>query len=817
MTSRRRLVISVAAIAILLLLGRAIAAVALDYDWYAALGASAVWRARAISIVLTASVTAALGTLFAFANLLAVRGSVVSLVLPRRVANLEIGEEVPRRYLLAGTVFASLLIGAALTEIGEWQPVARFIYGDAFGESDPYFNRDLGFFANWLPVERSLYFWALLATLLVAAVVIFLYALTPSLRWERGTLRVSQYVRRHLTMLATTLLILLAWSYRLDAFSLLGNGSGALGEFSYVDHRVLVPANVLLSIVTLAGSLALLWTGWAGQLRAAFATVSALLLLSLGLHELAPAIARRFAGEQDPVVRERPYLATRAAYTRRAFALEQLVSPADTGLARTVAHVAPSWDDAALLRAAARARGGEAAPTLGARVLPSGELAGLVVVRGTAADGSDWGAQYFSLSRADERGAPVMIDVRGAPTNEWLSLAPVVVVDSGDGYALLPDSAHRLAGIPLGDGVGRLVPAWALQNFRIVSEDLPHPSPRLIVHRSARRIVEAVAPLFDQGSQVTPAIDGDTLLWMIDLYATAPDYPLSAHVTLDGDEQAYLRHAATAIVNSATGSVRLVADSIALESDPLTRGWRRRFPGLFVSAAQLGSAIAEQIPPPLRSGRAQRDAFAMAGTVTEGMAERRVPPTDGADSGFAAPSQARFATAANVVALSLPVLRGEDRLDGVVVVRGGAAQSSNWVPDTTGIRWASSIDRLRGADSTSATQARDARIAHGPVRAIPGADGLTLTQSAYLVRAQNPPSLLGVAALHADSLRAAKTLLAAYGELPDAIAPRTAPVDLRIAAAALYDSLRADQRRGDWHAYGDHWDALGRLLGRAPR
>lgn len=816
MTSRRRLVVSVAVVAILLLLGRAVAAAILDYDWYAALGASAIWRARSLSMLITAAVTASMGTLFAFANLYAVRGSVVSLVLPRRVANLEIGEEVPPRYLLAATIFVSLLLGAALTEI-EWQPVARFIYGDAFGETDPYFGRDLGFFAHWLPLERSLYLWALLATLLVAAVVVFLYALTPSLRWERGTLRVSQYVRRHLTMLAMTLLLLLAWSYRLDAFSLLGDGSGTLGEFSYVDHRVLVPANLLLSVLTLAGALALLWTGWAGQLRAAFATVSGLLLLSLGLHQLAPAFARRFAGQQDPVVRERPYLATRAAYTRRAFALEQLVAGGDSAVAHDVPRATPSWDDAALLRAASRSRGGEAAATLGSRVLPSGELASLVVVRGDAADGSDWGAQYFSLSRADERGAPIMVDARGAATTEWLALAPVIVVDSGDGYTVVADSARRVAGVPLGDGVGRLVPAWALQNFRLLTGDLPHPSPRLLVHRSARRIVEEVAPLFEQGREVTPAIDADTLLWMIDLYTVAPDYPLSAHVVLDGEEYAYLRHAATAVVNSATGRVRLVADSLALASDPFTRGWRRRFPGLFVTPAQVGAAIAEQLPPPLRSGRAQREAFAIAGTVTEGVAERRVPSADGADSAFAGAGQSRFAVGNGALALSLPILRGEDRIDGVIVVRGGAGRGSTWVPDTTGIRWASSIDRLRGSDSTSASQAREGRIAHGPVRAVPGVGGLTLAQSAYLVRAQNPPSLLGVAVLRSDSLRAAKTVLAAFGQLPSAVTSRASPVDLRAAASAIYDSLRADQRRGDWRAYADHWDSLGRLLGRPPR
>ncbi|HWE41390.1 MAG TPA: UPF0182 family protein [Gemmatimonadaceae bacterium] len=816
MTSRRRLIVSVAAIAIVLLLGRAVAAAALDYAWYDGLGAGAVWRARAVSTLVTAAVTASLGTLFAFANLLAVRGSVVSLVLPRRVANLEIGEEVPPRYLLAASLFAALLLGAALTEV-RWQPLARFVYGDAFGENDPYFGRDLGFFAHWLPLERSLYLWALLATLLVAAVVVFLYALTPSLRWERGTLRVSQYVRRHLTMLAATLLILLAWSYRLDAFSLLGSGSGALGEFSYVDHRVLVPANVLLSVLTLAGALALLWTGWAGQLRAAFATVSALLLLSLGLHQLAPAIARRFAGQQDPVVRERPYLATRAAYTRRAFALAQLAGGSDSVIARNPGRATPSWDDGALLRAGSRSRGGDATSTVGGRMLPSGEPAALVVVRGTAADGSDWGAQYFSLSRADDRGAPVMIDARGAPTSDWIALAPVLVVDSGDGYAVVADSSRRVAGVPIADGVTRLVPAWALQNFRLLSEDLPHPSPRLVVHRSARRIVEAVAPLFEQGTHVTPAIDGDTLLWMIDLYTTAPDYPLSAHVVVEGTELAYLRHAATAVVNSATGRVRLVADSLATDNDPLTRGWRRRFPGLFVTTAQLEADVGEQLPAPVRSGLAQREAFAMAGTTTEGVAERRSPASDGADSVFAGAGPARFATGRGALALSLPILRGEDRIDGVIVVRGGVSRGSRWVPDTAGIRWARSIDRLRGADSTGAAQPRDARVAHGPVRVIPGEDGLTLTQSAYAVRAQSPPSLLGVAVLHGDSLRVGKTVLAAYGELPNTIAPPASRVDLRVAASALYDSLRADQRRGDWRAYADHWEALGRLLGRPPR
>ena len=47
---------------------------------------------------------------------------------------------------------------------------------------------------------------ALTTVLFATVVVIFFYALTPSLRWDRGTLYVSHYVRRHLAALGAVLL-----------------------------------------------------------------------------------------------------------------------------------------------------------------------------------------------------------------------------------------------------------------------------------------------------------------------------------------------------------------------------------------------------------------------------------------------------------------------------------------------------------------------------------------------------------------------------------------------------------------------------------
>src|SRR5205085_4203406 len=133
---------------------------------------------------------------------------------------------------------------------------------------------------------------------------------------------ISGYVRRHLAMLAGALLLVLAWHYRLEMYTILGNGSSADAAFTYVDHRVSIPASLLLSLITLGAGLTVLWAGWTGQMRLAFAGLSGVIVAVLAARQMAPFIAKRAVTDRDPVARERPYEATRAGYTRRAFAVD---------------------------------------------------------------------------------------------------------------------------------------------------------------------------------------------------------------------------------------------------------------------------------------------------------------------------------------------------------------------------------------------------------------------------------------------------------------------------------------------------------------
>jgi uncharacterized membrane protein (UPF0182 family) len=321
-STRRRLLVGVVIAAVALIGGRAASVLYADYTWYDALGASPLWRERTGDLVLIYGIGSVIAVLVAFLNLSALGRSIGVLTLPRRLANVEFGEAVPRKYIDRFAFLLSIAIAAAVTPVlPPWTSLALARLRVSFREADPYFQHDLAFYTTWLPFEKAAYSWAMLLTVGVSLVVVILYSLTPGLRWERAGLRMSARVRRHLSVLAALLLLITMWSYRLQSYDLLIRGSGERGVFSYVDHQWLLPGLLLLSIATAAAAITVLLSGWTGQLRTSFIAVTVIVVLSVTVQEIVPLLVRRFTSRETQMVRERPYIATRGEFTRRAYAL----------------------------------------------------------------------------------------------------------------------------------------------------------------------------------------------------------------------------------------------------------------------------------------------------------------------------------------------------------------------------------------------------------------------------------------------------------------------------------------------------------------
>lgn len=820
MTRRRWLLLSLGAAAVLLIVGRAVAAVYADYLWYEALGAVALWKTRMAAVAILRGGSFIVATLFAFVNLYAVRRSVVSLVFPRRLGNLEIGEEVPGRYLLVAAIALSLMLGLALAmSSDDWTSLVLASSGKPFDESDPFFGNDLGFFTYWLPLENAIWMWAFFLVIVVSVAVVLLYALTPSLKWQRGGFYASTYVRRHFTVLVGLLLLMLAWSFRLDMYTLLIDGSGPEGAFGWVDHHVGVPADLILSLATLGAALIVLWTGLAGRMRLAGIAVLTTIVLSLLGREIAPAIAAHTATDAHRALREQSYAATRATYTRRAFGVDVMPRADSTMEFARIADALPAisiWDATALSRTTdvGRAAADDRGVPIGWRVVDGALVADVINAPPPGASvRSPWTAARILAGGADERGAPVRIDAADGTANDDIPVEAPLVYPGAPAMSIAPDSLRRISGTPLESGLARTAIAWSAQNFKLLTGELPQPNPTVIVHRDIRDRVDRYVPFFAQGRYIEPLLLGDSLYWVVDLYSASDSYPLSRHAFVAGDDRAYLRHAATAIVHAGTGDIVVVADSVL---DPIAATWVHNLPSLFGTWNTLPSKLRTMLPAEVDGLFAQANAYGRYGARGESTAARRVPTVDGADSAlvgdplpFALTSRAEPS-----VAMALPLVDETDRLRGLLIGTGGVTRQTGWYPlANPGSRWAAILDRLRTVDSAGSA-AREGPLARGRVRALPVKGGIAFVQPSYRWRSQTTPTLNRVALLAGDTVRAISPpiVVASRPAAPPAGAPVVASGNQQV-AATLYAAMRDALRRGDWAAFGRAFEALGRVLG----
>ena len=813
MTGRRVFGGTVAATALVLLLGRWSAALYTEHSWYVSLGAEDVWRAKvATSTILTAG-SFVIVALFAFVNLYAVRQSVVSLVLPRRLANIEIGEEVPSRYLLAAVAGLSVVLGAALTFSSDhWYGALLASTGKPFGEADPYFGADLGFFVYWMPFETAVHVWSIIVLVSITAFVVALYALTPSLRWDRGTLYVSTYVRRHFTMLGAVLLLVLAWSYRLGMYRLLTYGGGPAGVFTSVDHR-LVPAMLLLSVVTTGAAIVVAWSGWTGQMRLAFAAVSSVLVLSLASRTVAPLVMRRSLDPAARSVQEWPYIATRLNFTRRAYGVDRMHAEllgVGFGTASDAASHLALWDGATLARAVERPPRMRVVGDRAAWLATPTGMNALLVERGseTSPDSRDvWSIGRFDPTVADERGLPVRVPGETGAANE-LVVGDPAVYDSAPSYTVLSDSLRQLAGVEMVSTRSRLMYAWSLQNFRLLFGELPPNRPVMVQRRAVRDRLRALVPFLEQGSEVVPVVAADTLYWVVELYAASGSYPLSQRFTVLGEERSYLQHAATALVHAASGRVRFIAVSAP---DPITMSWVAQFPQLFRQASTLSPVLRALLPPVTDGARTQALAFAAAGFRGDSLEVKHVATPDGADSTGAArePAHVVLPAAAGVSSI-WPLLDSTERVRGVVVASGGPSRATSWLPlASDGKRWGAVVDLLRMADSAQ----HESGTVRAPLRVVPLGERALYVQPIFQWRPGASPTLARIVAYAGDSVRVGATLAAALGvptsDRSGGAASAPAP---RLRADSLYRAMRDALGRGDWTAFGRAFDALGSVL-----
>jgi len=316
---------------------------ATDWLWFEEVGYPSVFTTRLATALKLGGLGALLFFMVLYTNLRWARAARPRLVLisERTLLNPEEREAVERLMrpaLFWGTLFLSLIAGLMVG--GRWMLWLQLRHGVPFGQEDPLFGRDIGFYVFawpfWMWLVRAAF--AALGGVAVAVVLVYLYE--EAIQIQEEAIVFAPRARNHLLFLAALLLFVRAAFYGLSRFSVLYSLRGVVqGGAGYAAVHAQLPVISLLTGLCVLAGLACLYGMGQRSTRPAVYTVLAVLLVALVGWKAYPQMIQRIVVQPNELERERPFLehhirATRAAYgldniQTRSFAASQNLTPAD--------------------------------------------------------------------------------------------------------------------------------------------------------------------------------------------------------------------------------------------------------------------------------------------------------------------------------------------------------------------------------------------------------------------------------------------------------------------------------------------------------
>lgn len=625
--TQKMIALSIGGMALLVVLARVAASVALDRWWFDTVTDAPVWSTR---VWAQAQLVVA-----ALLLVLLLVGSVIPLaarvertndpaVRPRYLLRYHQRMGPAHRWLLLTVVAytAWKAVGAAAVH---WQAWLLFRHGSGLSVDVPRIGGDLGFHLFRLPfldAASSIVRAVMLTALLLAAAAHFL---AGSLRAPWSRVASSPGAVIHLGLLAT--LLMAAQAVHEAVVMRAATATAAAGGFAgpgYTEVTALRPGLLLAAVTLIAlGFTTVRATGtrrWRPVLVVAAAAAAvhllAVVLVPLGVERylVAPAAAQRqlWSIEENLVA------------TRSAFGLDT-VEPRGQG------ELAAGADDPAIalfpessLPASLQVLVG----TPGTRITDVDLLAlptqsGDELVYAAARSSSrpelpeqGWVQEHLAYTHGD--GVPLIAADRTAPDGrpdltpiggfEATASAPLYFGEGLDGWYAITGTRRDEVGGAEYDGPGVAIGSFGRRLALALTTGEAQPvftseltgDSVLLYRRGLHERLDALAPFLTWDSDPYPVFDGERVLWLVDGYTTASTYPFSqplpdAASGLPGGIN-YLRLAVRATVDAGDGTVRLYrADH---DDDPILAAWVDVFPGLFDDLDRMPSEVARQLRYP---------------------------------------------------------------------------------------------------------------------------------------------------------------------------------------------------------------------------
>ena len=469
-----------------------------------------------------------------------------------------------------------LSLGAAWRGAADWEQVLQFLNPSSFGQTDPIFNQDIGFYLFRLPLWQSLQsnlvglvVWALLLALAV-------YALKGEIRPERGwKYFLTGEAKTQICLLLAALSLLLAWGFWLERYALLYSDAGVIFGAGYTDVHARLQAYWMMGFVTLSIAVLFVLALWRSGFSLPIFGMGLYLAVLIVVNGLYPWFQQNFVVEPNELTLERPYIEHNIAFTRQAYNLTNVISepfPAENDLDRAILdNNQPTvrnirlWDDEPLLSSYKQLQeirlyynfsdvdidrytlnGDYRQVTLSARELSVAQL---------PPEAQNWinrqlkfthgfGLVMSPVNRVASNGMPEFF-LRNVPPSSTVDLTldqpRIYYGEDTDNYIFTGTNTDEFdyplgdtnatyrytgqGGVPLNSLLRRLAYAYDLGNLRLLISNYFNADSRIHYHRLIRDRVQRVAPFLTYDSDPYMVVVDGRLKWVMDGYTVSDRYP----------------------------------------------------------------------------------------------------------------------------------------------------------------------------------------------------------------------------------------------------------------------------------------------------
>ncbi|HSJ25598.1 MAG TPA: UPF0182 family protein [Longimicrobiales bacterium] len=652
-------VLIIAALVVLgvLILGRAAAMFYTDLLWYDAVGQAGVFWKRLLTTAAVRAITGALGAVIILANLSYLLRHLGPVHLRRRYGNLEIAEQVPRSYLMAGSLLVAVLAGWWLStlQFGGNAPIAMlaWLQRESWGLADPLFGHDVSFYVFGLPLYIRLVEYVLILLVWSVLLVGVGYVLIGAVRARGTRMEMDDRPRMHFAVLVACIIAVLGARYLLGRYQLLLDGYGFGGSLGYTDVHARLPARLVIGVLAFAVAGALVYGARRRSWMPPAAAVGLFLLAAVGMGAIYPAVVQKVHVEPNQLAREVGYIRWNMEFTRRAYGLDRIdrrafrfrradadvwaaMAPVldrlalwdpvplqtalnDGGQARFEYYQFPDVDydrygppgDRQQVAIAVREFRREGMPET-ARTWSNHHLnpiytrgMGVVVTPAAEARRADpvyWLGDVFPVQRSAD--APPGLELAEPSIYFGETMRDYAVVGQTGTFAReaaevegrLPPVPRVETGVQLSSFARVLAFAWRFGDQNLLFARELSDTSRLIFRRRVGERVATLAPFLLWDPDPHPVVVDGRVVWIIDGYTASSNYPLSRPQPIpDVGTLRYMRGSVKAVLDAVTGEVAIY---ILPDPDPILRTYRRVFPGLMRDWDEMPAAIQSHLRYP---------------------------------------------------------------------------------------------------------------------------------------------------------------------------------------------------------------------------